>query len=321
MLVALTIQAAPAAADPDTCGYQVGGDILAKYNEYHGREGVLGCPTSDELTTPDGRGRYNTFDGGSIYWTPETGAHPVWGAIRDKWAQEGWEAGRLGYPKTDELTNPDGEGKRQEFENGTYYWNPFSNGAHAVSGKIGWVWGNYKWEAGDFGYPTSDRSWDSDNKEWVQKFSNHRSIFWNPEGNDIEGCRHECVGYFGVVPDDPESRATDLINETRIEIPMSDWQNTFVVRAWPTLKGRTGGKVLAPAEWDQAWQRVPKPWAWTDAKESSIYKQFVCHVAFSAPKPGGGWTGGESWDLESWRSDLSWLKVMNPLLNDKCNWD
>ncbi|WP_413754339.1 hypothetical protein [Streptomyces sp. R-74717] len=30
--------------------------------------------------------------------TSETGAHPVWGAIRDKWGGLGWEGGKLGFP-------------------------------------------------------------------------------------------------------------------------------------------------------------------------------------------------------------------------------
>ena len=32
----------------------------------------------------------------SIYWHPDTGAHEVFGAIRGKWAELGWETGTLG---------------------------------------------------------------------------------------------------------------------------------------------------------------------------------------------------------------------------------
>ncbi|WP_412775133.1 hypothetical protein [Streptomyces platensis] len=69
--------------------------------------------TSDEVTTPNGKGKFNTFVGGAIYWTPETGAHPTWGAPRDKWGALGWEEGKLSFPVGDELTNPDGNRKRQ----------------------------------------------------------------------------------------------------------------------------------------------------------------------------------------------------------------
>ncbi|GAA3081608.1 hypothetical protein GCM10020000_79420 [Streptomyces olivoverticillatus] len=141
-LASLTVQVTPAAADETICGHQVGGAILSKYQEMDGQKSPLGCPTSDELTTPNGRGKYNTFDGGSIYWTAATGAHPVWGAIRDKWGSLGWENGKLGFPVSDELANPDGQGRRQQFEGGTVYWHPtLSNGAHPVWGKIGELWG------------------------------------------------------------------------------------------------------------------------------------------------------------------------------------
>ncbi|MFI9025290.1 hypothetical protein [Streptomyces sp. NPDC053560] len=50
----------------------------------------------------------------------------------------GREAGKLGFPLGDEPTNPDGQGKRQQFEGGTVPWHPtLSNGAHPVWGRIG----------------------------------------------------------------------------------------------------------------------------------------------------------------------------------------
>ncbi|WP_309229671.1 hypothetical protein [Blastococcus sp. TML/M2B] len=72
---------------------------------------------TSELPTGDGIGRFNHFERGSIYWTSETGAHPVAGEIRDTWAALGWENSELGYPTTDEYAVPDG-GRVQEFEFG-----------------------------------------------------------------------------------------------------------------------------------------------------------------------------------------------------------
>ena len=46
--------------------------------------GFLHYPVTDETGTPDGVGRFNHFEGGSIYWTPGTGAKEVHGAIRDQ---------------------------------------------------------------------------------------------------------------------------------------------------------------------------------------------------------------------------------------------
>jgi hypothetical protein len=58
-------------------------------------------PLTDETGTPDGIGRYNHFQGGSIYWTTNTGPMMVRGAIRDVWASQGWEQGPFGYPVAD----------------------------------------------------------------------------------------------------------------------------------------------------------------------------------------------------------------------------
>ena len=45
------------------------GDIRNKWLSIGGASSVLGQPLTDELTTPDGIGRFNHFQGGSIYWT------------------------------------------------------------------------------------------------------------------------------------------------------------------------------------------------------------------------------------------------------------
>jgi uncharacterized protein with LGFP repeats len=49
---------------------------------------------------------FNRFQGGSICWTPHTGAHEVHGGIRQKWTDMGWERSRLGYPLSDENPRP-----------------------------------------------------------------------------------------------------------------------------------------------------------------------------------------------------------------------
>ena len=105
-----------------TQAHEVHGDIRVKWARLGGVRGFLGFPTTDELGTPNGRGRFNHFEHGSIYWTPGTGAHEVHGAIRDKWASLGWERSRLGFPTTDEKTPPNGRGRVSEFEGGIIVW-------------------------------------------------------------------------------------------------------------------------------------------------------------------------------------------------------
>ena len=148
-VVAVTA-AAPAQADP-----RVGGPIGARYDALGGAAGFLGDPVTGETRTPDGRGSYVHFRGGSIYSSPATGAHEVHGLIRDEWAAHGWEAGLLGFPLTDETRTPDRAGAYNHFQGGSVYWSP-ATGAHEVHGAIRATWGAYGWEAGTFGFPVSD---------------------------------------------------------------------------------------------------------------------------------------------------------------------
>lgn len=133
---------------PSTAEHAVTGFIRNKWAEAGWEQGV-GYPTTDELSTPDGWGRFNHFwrlncdcIDDSIYWHPEAGAHWIHGAIRNLWAQFGWEWDS-GYPVTDELAMSDGVGRQVIFGArdwcGTpsmciisiYYWHP-DTGAHWI---------------------------------------------------------------------------------------------------------------------------------------------------------------------------------------------
>lgn len=103
--------------------FEVYGAILEKYLAFGAQRSVLGLPITNETGTPDGAGRYNHFQGGSIYWSPSTGAHVVYGAIRDRWAAIGWERSYLGYPLSDEEEFDEG-GRVNQFQGGQVYWWP-----------------------------------------------------------------------------------------------------------------------------------------------------------------------------------------------------
>jgi LGFP repeat/PAN domain len=105
-----------------TCGHEVHGAISGEWNATGLSAGFLGYPTTNEQVTPDGIGRYNHFQNGSIYWTPLTGAHEVHGAIRGQWSSMGWEQSVLGYPITDETDEIDGSGRFNLFEHGAIHW-------------------------------------------------------------------------------------------------------------------------------------------------------------------------------------------------------
>jgi len=150
-----------------------------KYGALGGPGGFLGPPVdagagSAEMDTPDRRGRCRDFAGGSIYWTPATGAHEVHGDIRVKWARLGGERGFLGFPTTDELGTPNGRGRFNHFEHGSIYWTP-AIGAHEVHGAIRDKWQSLGWERSRLGFPTSDEKPTADGR--VSEFEGG-AIFW-----------------------------------------------------------------------------------------------------------------------------------------------
>ncbi|MFI5504205.1 hypothetical protein ACFLIN_02445 [Corynebacterium kutscheri] len=77
------------------------GAIYDKWQSMGAQNSELGYPISDELTTPDGIGRFNVFEGGMIYWTPQYGAHAVSGSILIEWGKAGFEKSTYGYPIDD----------------------------------------------------------------------------------------------------------------------------------------------------------------------------------------------------------------------------
>jgi uncharacterized protein with LGFP repeats len=107
---------------PETGAHEVHGAIRDKWIQTGWERGALGFPTSDEQTASDGRGKFNTFERGAIYYTPETGANLILGPIRDRWVSMGAERSALGYPVKDDRVAPDGVSHIQEFQRGTLVW-------------------------------------------------------------------------------------------------------------------------------------------------------------------------------------------------------
>jgi hypothetical protein len=152
-----------------------------------------GLPTTDELGTPDGAGRYNhfSFNGTqdrSIYWHPQTGAHGLQGPIGRRWSELGYEHG-LGYPITSETGTPDGTGRYNHFfkpgltgaaAESSIYWHP-SYGAWDVRGEIRAAWARLGWERG-LGYPITGDSRTPDGTGRYTHFragSTDSSVYWS----------------------------------------------------------------------------------------------------------------------------------------------
>lgn len=156
---------------PQVGAHWVYGAIYQKYLALGAEAGFLGYPTIDEDGLLDGIGRFNHFQGGSIYWHPGTGAHELHGAIRDKWWSLGAERS-VGYPITDETATLDSLGRfnhfRFFFEGGavaeaSIYWTVKTQ-AHEIHGAIRDHWASMGWEQSPLGYPTTDELGDSDER-------------------------------------------------------------------------------------------------------------------------------------------------------------
>jgi S-formylglutathione hydrolase FrmB len=161
-----------------TGAHAVLGAIGAAYQAEGGPEGPLGLPTSGETTTPDGKGRFTQFQGGVIYWSPTTGAHAIRGAIRSMWQDRGAERGDLGYPTTDEITNPNKPGVVQGFQGGTVYWSS-DTGPKVVEGAILSAYREAGAENSELGYPTTDEISLSTRGGAFSRFQGG-AIYWAP---------------------------------------------------------------------------------------------------------------------------------------------
>ncbi len=128
-----------------------------------GDAGSLGPKEGDVYSVGGGFGQ--DFAGGKIYFTPDTGAHIMQGAILDKYLALGGPAdGDLGFPDIDE-----GPGKATDSRNTTFsaadnpviFWTP-DTGAQVVRGAINAAWDELGGSAGPLGVPTEDEVYRGD---------------------------------------------------------------------------------------------------------------------------------------------------------------
>ena len=164
-------------SDPCAASNWVEGAIRTRYISLGGPCGFLGNPLTRELPTPSKPGRYNHFQGGSIYWSSATGAWEVHGGIRSAWGRLGWENSHLGFPITNERRTPSKPGAYNHFQSGSIYWSS-ATGAHEVRGGIRNKWAALGWENGPLGFPTTDER-RTPSKPGAYNHFQSGSIYWS----------------------------------------------------------------------------------------------------------------------------------------------
>ncbi|MGY1747096.1 hypothetical protein ACI781_16390 [Blastococcus sp. SYSU D00695] len=152
--------------------------IAVRYQELGGATGRLGSAVEGEQCGLRGGGCFQHFQGGSVYWSPATGARVVSGPVRDRWAAQGWEGGGLGYPVTDTVCGLRDGGCFQHFQGGSVYWSPAA-GARVVSGPVRDRWAAQGWEGGGLGYPVTDTLCGLRDGGCFQHFQGG-SVYWSP---------------------------------------------------------------------------------------------------------------------------------------------
>lgn len=138
---------------PATGAQAVRGAIAATYGATGWENGFLGFPTTSEQ--PLRAGAFSHFQGGSVYWSPATGAQTVAGSFRDFWAARGWENSGFGYPTSSAFGGLTGGGWGQRFQGGSLYVSA-ATGVHSVAGAVRDAWAAQGWENGRLGYPKSE---------------------------------------------------------------------------------------------------------------------------------------------------------------------
>jgi uncharacterized protein with LGFP repeats len=203
--------------------FEVHGGIRDKWFQLGAEWSLVGFPKTDETSCPDNYGRYNHFEGGSIYWTPATGANEVLGAIRDTWAGQGWEKSFYGYPTTDEIWENNGAWRHNDFQHGSIYWNEAlasqgQNPIFELKGDIAYKYWAVR-PSGILGFPNGQQLTAPDGRGQYAWFQNG-SIYWNPnqlQAHEIHGAIVQKWAQMGY-----EKGGMSWVSNTPIGYPTTD---------------------------------------------------------------------------------------------------
>ncbi len=152
--------------------------INDRYSVFGGEGSLLGAPVGEAVDVEGGA--QQEYQGGAIYYSQDTGAHVMYGAILDRYRDLGGPDGSgLGFPKNDESDTGDAVGRFNDFsapEGASIYWTP-QWGAAVIKGRVLDAWRQSGGITGPFGYPSTDTSV----ADGLQT-----SKFAGPEGTEIQ---------------------------------------------------------------------------------------------------------------------------------------
>ncbi|MHC9595999.1 alpha/beta hydrolase-fold protein [Corynebacterium diphtheriae] len=157
---------------PSTGAHALYGRINARYSEMGGPQSWLGFPISSEFAIKD-NARVVQFQNGNIYWSPERGAIAVPKDIVDKWGEQQWENGFLGFPVAE--AKEVAGGFIQEFEGGLVVRTK-DNKNQWLRGEIAKKYREMKTAESELGFPVSDEI--KINGGAFQQFE-HGNIYWS----------------------------------------------------------------------------------------------------------------------------------------------
>ena len=153
------------------------GGIGGKYFSVGGFASALGLPTGNEVAGLKNGGVSQSFQNGTIVWSPATSAHIESGDIGALWAKSGAQNGGLGYPASDEIRGLKNGGSYQNYQGGAIVKS--AAGTYISMGGIRTAWAAKGFESGILGYPTSNE-YATANGTVTQDYQGGK-IVWSPK--------------------------------------------------------------------------------------------------------------------------------------------
>lgn len=215
--VAVALALPTAGATPETDASDA---ITAAWDAAGGETSVLGAARGDVY--PVGAGFAQDFAGGKIFFTPETGARSLYGAVLDKYESLGGPANSdLGFPNINEvpgLVSPDSRvATFSASDSPVIFWTP-EHGAYVVRGAINAGWDKLGSSTGPLGVPVGDETYDG--AVVTQKFSGGE-LSWSSQTQK-----------FTTVPPELADQLADL------QVPVDP--TAAINRAWRAAGGAAG---------------------------------------------------------------------------------